>query len=145
MASLLRFSEASALALHAMARIAAARGEVLSARTLARECRASDAHMIKVCRRLAAGGFLRPHRDVMGGYSLARRAGAIRLLEIYTLIEGPVVLKPCLFQDHSCAGGRRGNCVFGGTLMRFEKDILRYLQRTTLSSIAARCVSRARG
>ncbi len=139
MASLLRFSEAAALALHAMARVAAGGGDVLSAKSLARDCRASEAHMIKVCRRLAQGGLLTPHRGATGGFTLGRSAGQIRLLEIYTLIEGPVVLKPCLFQSHTCVGGHDKKCVFGRMIMGFERDVLRYLKNTTLSSVAAQC------
>jgi Rrf2 family protein len=139
MASLLRFSEAAALALHAMARVAAGRGDVVSARTLANDCRASEAHMIKVCRRLAQGGLLTPHRGAGGGFTLGRSAGKIRLFDVYTLIEGPVVLKPCLFQNHDCAGGHDKKCVFGRMILGFEKDVLRYLKQTTVSSVAAQC------
>jgi Rrf2 family protein len=139
MASLLRFSEAGALALHAMARVAAGRGEVLSAGALARDCRASKTHMIKVCQRLAQGGLLTAHRGAAGGFTLGRSAGRIRLLEIYTLIEGPVVLKPCLFQNHTCVGGHDKQCVFGRMILGFERDVFRYLKQTTLSSVAAQC------
>jgi Rrf2 family protein len=139
LASLLRFSEAAALALHAVARVAAGHGEVLSAKTLAHDCRASEAHMIKVCQRLAQGGLLSAHRGAGGGFTLGKSAGQIRLLEIYTLIEGPVVLKPCLFQNHSCVGGHDKKCVFGRMILGFEKDVLRYLKKTTVSSVAAQC------
>ena len=76
MASLLRFSEAAALALHAMARVAAGHGEVLSAKTLAHDCRASEAHMIKVCQRLAQGGLLTAHRGAGGGFTLGKERRA---------------------------------------------------------------------
>jgi Rrf2 family protein len=141
MAGLLRFSEATALALHAMARVAAGRGEVLSARSLAKDCRASEAHMIKVCRRLAQGGLLTPHRGATGGFTLGKSAGQIRLLEIYALIEGPVVLKPCLFRSHDCVGGRDKKCVFGKTILRLEQGVLQYLKQTTLASVATQCAS----
>jgi Rrf2 family protein len=139
MATLLRFSEAAALALHAMARVAAGGSEVLSAGALARDCGASEAHMIKVCQRLARADLLIAHRGAKGGFTLGRNAGRIRLLEIYTAIEGPVVLKPCLFQNHTCTGGRAKKCVFGGMIMGFEKDVLRFLKATSLASVVARC------
>ena len=141
MASLLRFSEAAALALHAMARVAVGQGEVISARTLAAECRASEAHMIKVCQRLSRGGLLRSHRGAGGGFTLGRGAGRIRLLDIYTEIEGPVKLNPCLFQGHACAGGHQGRCVVGGMILGYEKEILRYMKSTSLAAIAAECLS----
>lgn len=124
-----------------MARVAVARGDVVSAKILANDCRASEAHMIKVCRRLAQGGLLLPHRGSTGGFSLGKSAGQIRLLEIYTLIEGPVVLNPCLFQNHTCSGGHGKKCVFGTVIVGFEREVLRYLRKTTLASVAAQCVS----
>lgn len=141
MPGLLNFSEAAALALHAMARVAVGRGEVLSAKALARDCRASEAHMIKVCQRLAQGGLLTAHRGAAGGFTLGKSAGQIRLLEIYTLIEGPIVLKPCLFRNHSCIDEHHKECAFGTMIMGFEKDILRYLKATTLAAVAAKCTS----
>lgn len=141
MASLLRFSEAAALALHAMARVAVGRGDVLSAKALAHDCQASEAHMIKVCQRLAQGGLLNAHRGAAGGFTLGKSAGQIRLLEIYALIEGPVVLKPCLFQNHTCIGDHHKECVFGTMIMGFEKDVLRYLRTTSLAAVAAKCTS----
>lgn len=142
MPGLLRFSEAAALALHAMARVAVGRGDVLSAKALARDCRASEAHMIKVCQRLAQGGLLTSHRGAAGGFTLGKKAGQIRLLEVYTLIEGPVVLRPCLFQNHTCIGDHHKECAFGTMIMELERDVLRYLKTTTLAAVAARCTSR---
>lgn len=139
MSTLLKFSEAAALALHAMARTATAGREALSARALAGEFGASEAHMIKVCQRLARAGLLVPRRGPGGGFILGRSAGRIRLLEIYTAIEGPVVLRPCLFQNHSCTGGRHRKCAFGSMILGFEKDMLRCLRATSLASVAARC------
>lgn len=124
-----------------MARVAVGRGDVLSAKALAHDCRASEAHMIKVCQRLARGGLLNPHRGAGGGFTLGRSAGQIRLLEIYTAIEGDVVLKPCLFQNHTCIGDHHKECAFGTMIMGFEKDVLRYLRTTSLAAVAAKCAS----
>lgn len=141
MATILKFSEAAALAFHAMARIATAQETILSARTLAADFRASEAHMSKVCRRLVQGGLLRPYRGAAGGFSLTKSPGQIRLIDIYTVIEGEVVLHPCLFQSHPCNEKNPKKCVFGTMIMGFEKDVLRYLRTTSLATIAASCTS----
>jgi DNA-binding IscR family transcriptional regulator len=59
------------------------------------------------------------------------------------LIEGPIVLKPCLFQNHSCIDEHHAECVFGAMIMGFESDVLRFLKTTTLASVAAKCTSGA--
>ena len=139
MAGLFRISEAAALGLHAMGHLALDESEVMSARELSESCRASDAHMIKVCQRLQRHGLVIARRGVGGGFKLARSAGRIRLVDIFAAIEGPVKLRPCLFRDRECHGHDGGRCVFGRRVMEFETEFLRYLKGTTLADIAEEC------
>ncbi len=145
MATLLRFSEAAALALHAMAYLAASREPVVSARALAGACRASEAHMVKVCQRLARHGLLVAHRGAGGGFSLGRSAKRIRLLDVYAAIEGKVILRKCLFRGHACRGHGKGDCVLGRKVYEFEREFLAYLQATTLAAVAAECAAEGKG
>ena len=137
MATLFRSSEAAALALHAMVYVACRNGEVVKAREMSAAFRASDAHMSKVCQRLTRGGLLQAHRGVHGGFTLGLDARRIRLLEIYSAIEGSVTLTACLFQDRSCREAPRHDCLFGKQIMRLEEEFLRYLRTTSLESVAA--------
>ncbi len=137
MATLFKFSEAASLALHAMVLVAAHEGEVVKSRELAAAFHASDAHMSKVCQRLTRAGLLRARRGVSGGVTLARGAGRIRLIEVYSAIEGPVKLSPCLFRNRECRDHRKHECVFGKRIMSYERDFLDYLKRTTLAVVAA--------
>lgn len=139
MATLLRMSEAAALALHAAGFMASRRDEAHSARALAARFRASEAHMVKVCQKLSRRGLVAARRGPGGGFVLAKNPARIRLLDVYVAIEGPVRLRPCLFRDRQC-GGRAGHeCVYGRTVMRFEEGFLRYLRDTTLGAVAAKC------
>lgn len=136
MATLFRFSEAAALALHAMVFVACRDGGVVKAREMSAAFRASDAHMSKVCQRLTRGGLLKAHRGVHGGFTLGRSAQKIRLLEIYSAIEGPVALTSCLFRDRSCRDSPKHDCLFGREIMRLEEQFLRYLKTTSLATVA---------
>jgi Rrf2 family protein len=89
MADLVPMSEATALALHAMALIAKADGP-LSAGAIAQAFQASEAHVAKVLQTLARAGFLISKRGPEGGYTLARPKSQIRLLDIYETFEGKV-------------------------------------------------------
>ena len=137
MATLFRFSEAAALALHAMVYVGCRGGEVVKAREMSAAFKASDAHMSKVCQRLTRTGLLEAHRGVHGGFTLGKSANRIRLLEIYSAIEGPVTLTSCLFQDRSCRETPKHDCLFGKEIMRLEEEFLRYLKTTPLSAVAA--------
>ena len=139
MATLLRISEAAALALHAMGHLAVDPDGTMTARALSRACGASDAHMIKVCQRLQRHGLLRSRRGVGGGFQLARRAGSVRLLDVFEAIEGPIKLRPCLFRDRKCRGHGPRPCAFGKKVMEFETQFLRYLKGTTLAQVALAC------
>lgn len=136
MATLFRFSEAAALALHAMVLVACEDGEVVNVRRMSAVFRASDAHMSKVCQRLTRCGLLRTHRGVHGGFTLGRSASRIRLIEIYVAIEGKVELSPCLFRNRVCRERPRHDCIFGKLIMGLEEEFMRYLKTTRLSSVA---------
>ena len=137
MATMFRFSEAAALALHAMVYVACQEGEVVKVREMSAAFRASDAHMSKVCQRLARCGLLMAHRGVNGGFALGKSARRIRMLEIYVAIEGRVELSPCLFRNRSCRERPKHDCIFGKMIMGFEKEFMQYLKTTQLASVAA--------
>jgi len=137
LATLLRFSEAAALAMHVMVFTTLDDGRPVSSRRLARLCRASHAHTVKVCQRLARAGLLSARRGADGGFVLARDPRRIRLDRIYAAIEGPVRLNGCLFRGRDCQGPRHHRCVFGSRILELEREYLRYLRGTRLSEVAA--------
>ncbi len=143
MATLIHISEATALGLHAMGRLATGRGEMMSARSLAEACGASDAHMIKVCQRLSRSGLLTARRGLGGGFRLAKSPSRIRLLDVYAAIEGTVEFRPCILRNHDCRSASGHECVFAEGLHRVEREFLRYLKSTTLADVAERCRGRA--
>jgi Rrf2 family transcriptional regulator, nitric oxide-sensitive transcriptional repressor len=140
MAAVVRFSEAAALALHAAVYLAVLPDdETVSGPVLARICSASEAHMTKVCQRLARAGLLTARRGRLGGFRLARSPRRMRLLDVYQAIEGTVEPHPCLFPNRVCRGSRRGGCVFGKKVLELERQFVGYLKRTTVAEVAAEC------
>ena len=142
MATVVRFSEAAALALHAAVYLAVLpEDEPVSAPALARICGASQAHMTKVCQRLARAGLLTARRGPLGGFLLAQNPARMKLLDVYQAIEGTVELHGCLFPNRICRGSRRGGCVFGKKVLELEKQFVRYLKVTTVAEVATACSS----
>lgn len=136
MATLFRFSEAAALALHAVVYMAVRSDEVVKAREIAETFCASNAHVMKVCQRLTRGGLMKAHRGTHGGFTLARSASRIRLLDVYAAIEGRVTLSSCLFRNRTCLRAHRHDCILGKKIMGFESEFLDYLKTTTVASLA---------
>lgn len=132
MSSLLRVSEAASLALHTTVLLAARSGARVSVPEMARRLRASEAHLSKVLQRLAHLGLVTSVRGPRGGFSLARPAGSIALLEVYEAIEGPLRATKCLAREPVC-GGRR--CLLGGLVGDVNTRVRRYLAKTKLSEM----------
>lgn len=139
MSNLIKISEACTLAFHAMAFIASNPEHKATATALADACLASNAHMMKVCQRLAKAGFLKTRRGVGGGFALVRPADQIFLSDIYALFEGPMSLTSCMLASAACKKNNQGLCIFGERLQKIQGEIIRYFQETRLSDIAARC------
>lgn len=141
MASLIRLSEAAVLAMHALAYSAARPGVWMPASECAKACRASRDHMSKVCKKLAAAGYLKAQRGKAGGFQLAKPAAKIRLIEVLRLFDGEAKGLACLV---GVGEGRRAGkpvCIFGPSMAELQRSILNYFKTTRVSDLAARSAS----
>ena len=131
MATILKISEATSLALHAMVYIAAYGIQPISTAKLAKELDASAAHLSKVMQRLTHIGLLKSHRGPSGGFLLTKPANKITLLEIYEAIEGPMPDSTCLFDKTVpvCTGK---NCVLSELIKNVHNEVKKYLNKTTI-------------
>ncbi|MEW6202867.1 MAG: Rrf2 family transcriptional regulator [bacterium] len=136
MHNLLRISEATSLALHAMTYLAAQEKQglhVISTKEISEAIEVSEAHLSKVFQRLARSGLLTAQRGPKGGVMLSDPPSKTNLLSIYEAIEGPLVSSDCLLKSKVC---KPQECVMGGLLESINKQIKYYLERTKLSDIA---------
>ena len=133
MANPIRISEAASLGIHAMALLASGEPSTLSARTLAKQLNASEAHLAKVLQRLTKAGLLQSTRGPSGGFTLRRSPSAVSLLQIYEAIEGPMGRNTCLFEHPICDGKQ---CVFGGLLGAVSEQIRSYFATTKLDGFS---------
>ena len=53
-------------------------------------------YLSKIMKDLVAGGLVQSHIGSKGGFTLAKRAGAITIKDIYETVERPLVLMECL-------------------------------------------------
>lgn len=70
-------------------------GQVCTARDLAQASGLPMPTVAKVVKTLARAGLLVSHRGVHGGYSLARSADAISVVDVIDAMEGPVAMTAC--------------------------------------------------
>ena len=78
-------------------------GTTLQARELARMTKVPPSYLYKILTRLRRAGVLSGSRGIRGGYSLARKPGEIRLIEVVSLFE---VVRP----NEACLLGEFDRC-----------------------------------
>jgi len=135
MSSFFKISEGAALALHACVLLAHHSQESFAVSVLAKRLRGSSAHLAKVMQRLAKTGIVKGLRGPKGGFSLARPASEITLLEIFQAIEGKPIPADCTFADPVCGWK---HCLFRGLIHTLDQKLTDYLDNTRLNSIAAK-------
>ena len=125
-------SEAANLALHGMALLARNGQGRSRAREIASLLGVSEAHLAKVLARLERAGLVAGQRGPSGGYTLARPARDISLLEVYEAVEGPLQSRPCLFGVPVCKGN---GCALGCFFGSLNRKVADKLARTRLSEV----------
>jgi len=137
--ALFNVSRATALALHTMVLLAHYRDKTLTCGELAKTFGGSEAHLIKVCQRLARAGFLSARRGPAGGFRIAVDPAQVSMLGVYEAMEGVIEPAPCLIDSHGCASPPERDCIIAARLRGFESSILEYLASTTIADVAADC------
>lgn len=126
-------SDATALALHAAAYLAAYPDRLCQAPAISGALGVSHDHLVKVLQKLARAGLVETMRGPLGGVRLARCAKTIRLMDVYEAIEGQYTPVGCLLRKPACNGK---HCVLGGLASRLNREIHDYLTGTPVSSLA---------
>ncbi len=134
MADILKISDATALALHSMVHLAIDPEGQSTTAEIADLFKVSRHHLAKVHQRLTKAGLLESQRGPAGGVSLAKQPSNIKLLEIYEVMEGSMLCKPCLFGKNQCP---RTDCVLGTLLPGLAMQVRDYFEKTTLAMLAA--------
>lgn len=128
MANMLRLSEATTLALHTMV-IISNQADPISATPMAEQLQASEAHVFKVLQQLVRSGLLRSKRGPHGGYTLARPAAEITLMDVYEVFEGPMRNDGCLFSQSVCG---EVDCILGTLVEDVRMKVVKHFSSTTL-------------
>ena len=128
MSVLLKISEASVLALHAMIYIALKQDEMATNAEIAKTLNASDNHLSKVLQRLTKAGLVTSVRGPKGGFILGRDSSEIFIREIYELFEGPMDSNGCLLRTPVC----NNHCVFGDLFSRVNTMVIDFMSGTKL-------------
>lgn len=129
MQSILRISDAAAIALHAADHLARQEKPLSSAMDIAKALKVSYNHLSKVLQQLTKAGLLLPARGPRGGFALSAAGKKARVRDIISAIDGPPVTTECLLKHKVCGSG---SCVFGDFLRDANKRFERVLNSKIL-------------
>lgn len=93
----------------------------------------SNKYLEQLIAMLKASGLVRSMRGPKGGYVLARHPGEIKLSEIFSTLEGPLLTVECL--DHPEICPRFTDCVTRDLWQEMQEAVLKVLEGKTLQDM----------
>ncbi|MEK7095661.1 MAG: Rrf2 family transcriptional regulator, partial [Patescibacteria group bacterium] len=79
----------------------------LSIATVAAKHKISSKYLSQIAQELKKAGILASKEGVTGGYSLAKKATDIKILDVLKVLDGELVKGECFDSDHECMCGAR--------------------------------------
>ena len=111
-------------------------GQLISAGDLSMREDVSYDLACKLLQKLKAAGIIKSCMGPKGGFALARAPGDISMLEVISVIQGPVVLNTCLDAEKTCP--RKPSCAVSRELEKLQKYIEKYLGDIKLDKLLDR-------
>lgn len=109
-------------------------GKKMAANELAKKTALPGPTVIKILKLLTRGGLLSSHRGVAGGYELSRAPEEIDIVEVISVLDGPIGLTQCAHDDHSC--NRESLCPVRPNWQRINHAVCDALSGITLKDMA---------
>lgn len=132
MTGVVKFTEASTIAMHVMAILAARAGHHVTVHDLGELLPVSENTVAKVMQRLARAGLVESVRGPGGGFVLRGDPSKMTLLQVHEAMEGPLQITACMFSPPQCCG----TCILGDALHEANALMHARLSRTKLSELA---------
>lgn len=103
---------------------------------IARRQEISVKYLWQVINPLKTAGLLGVTRGAKGGYMLARRPEEINMLEVVSLLEGPLSVVECIGRDDAC--DRVDTCVGRSVWLEVNRTVEEALRKITLAEVLRR-------
>lgn len=110
--------------------------EIAKGQVIAEEQNIPLGFLQKIMRALTQGEIVKSYRGIDGGFALAKSAREISLLDVITIMEGPVDLQRCLKDNSTCSKGCAPQCPVHGALAIIQKDFTRALGNVNFSNLS---------
>ena len=92
--------------------------------------------LAKVLQKLSRQGLIRSFRGTRGGYTLAREADTITLVDVVEAVDGPMSIADC--QRERCVCPQEMTCTVQTTLVEVQREIRQVLAKVSLGAMRRR-------
>ena len=132
----MQFNQATDYAFRVILHLASApEGDIVNSQTIAEEQNIPVGFLQKIMRSLTQGEVVKSYRGIDGGFALAKPAKEISLLDIITIMEGPIDLQRCLKENSSCSKGCALQCPVHEALAVIQNDFTQALGNVTFAGM----------
>lgn len=114
-------------------------GETVMLEEISREEESPASFLGKIFQSLARAGLVRSVRGSGGGFTLAKPADQITLLEVFEAIEGKLALQRCQQTVPGCE--RQEGCALCGVFEEAQDQVREVFERTTIADLLKKHVS----
>jgi Rrf2 family cysteine metabolism transcriptional repressor len=106
-------------------------------RSVAERQEISESYLEQLISCLKKAGLVNSIRGAQGGYELAKDPAAIRISEIFTVLEGPIAPVECVNEDHTPEAGCKNTqtCAVRLLWQKLRNSIAEVLESTTLADL----------
>ena len=111
-------------------------GTVVRLKTLAQVVEVPESFLAKVLQTLTRGGMMISRRGPEGGFELPASSRDASILDVVTVVDGPIQLNACLGENGECS--RKERCVAHPVWAEAQIAMLTVLSRDSIGELAHR-------
>ena len=111
-------------------------GAIVNSQMIAEQQKIPVGFLQKIMRALTKGEVVKSYRGIDGGFALAKPVVDISLLDIITIMEGPVDLQRCLKDTNSCSKGNGQQCPVHAALAVIQNDFKQALGKVNFLQLS---------
>jgi Rrf2 family protein len=132
---MLKLSKKVEYGLIAMRHIASSNGQISTVKEISEKYSIPNELLAKVLQKLTKGRIIMSHQGSLGGYSLARSANDISVMDVIATIEGtqPTIAECFSAEDHTCSVF--SNCTIKNPLGKIQYNIEQVFTSMKVSEI----------
>ncbi len=120
-------------ALRALVHLGLSPGSVHSCASIASEQEVPVEFLQKILQKFVKAGLVVSHRGVTGGFELKKPAAEVSVLEVISLVQGPIAVNRCLLGEELCEHSQR--CHIKQEWVGAQQQLVGFLRDLTVQDL----------